>query len=59
MPNVRAREDKDEEVIGVNKKGRKEEEENIIEGQTVVVAMNCQKKMTQLTLIQVIKKIQM
>ena len=34
MPNVRAREDKDEEVIGVNKKRRKqEEEENIIEGQ--------------------------
>ena len=60
MPNVRAREDKDEEVIGVNKKRRKqEEEENIIEGQTVVVAMNCQKKMTQSTLIQILNKIQM
>ena len=35
MPNVRAREDKDEEVIGVNKKRRKQEEEyeNVIEGQ--------------------------
>ena len=58
MPNVRAREDKDEEAVGVNKKRRKEEEDNIIEGQNSSSSNELPKEMTQLILIQILKKIQ-